>query len=149
MKDLPEPACKAFLGSHRVGVMALARGGDAYAVPLFFAYDGHALYFHSHPGAKEAFLEGTKAGCFMVYEMQGQDDWTSVQAIGPVTKIASNADAERAMRAIAGNPFPPEFGIDHLGNPRRSPDRSFLWMMTPSAITGRTSRSLVRLKGEP
>lgn len=146
MKELPESACRAFLGSHRVGVMALARQGDAYAVPLFFAYDGQTLYFHSHPGEKDEFLADTHEASFVVVEVHGTDDWTSVQATGPVQKAARNDDATRAMRAIAETPFPPEFGIDATGQPKRGSDKSYFWMMTPRKITGRSSRSLVRVK---
>lgn len=147
MKELPEQACKDFLGEHRVGVMALAKGGDAYAVPLFFAYDGKALYFHSHPGEKDQFLKGTHEASFVVVDVHGDDDWTSVQARGPVEKITLTDDAFAALEAMAENPFPPEFGVDVSGKPRRSSDKMYLWMMRPAKITGRTSRSLVRLKG--
>ncbi|MEK6975106.1 MAG: pyridoxamine 5'-phosphate oxidase family protein [Candidatus Thermoplasmatota archaeon] len=146
MKELPESACKEFLAEHRVGVMALAKGGDAYAVPLFFAYDGQVLYFHSHPGQKDSFLAETHEGCFVVVELHGDDDWTSVQATGVVEKITLSDDATQALNAMAENPFPPEFGVDAKGNPRRSSDKMYLWMMKPRKITGRTSRSLVRVK---
>lgn len=146
MKELPEATCKAFLGRHRVGVIALARGGDAYAVPLFYAYDGQALYFHSHPGEKDAFLQETHEGCFVVVEVHGDDDWTSVQATGRVEKVTLNADARRAFDAISENPFPPEFGVDAKGAPRHGSDQAYLWMMKPRKVTGRTSRSLLRLK---
>ncbi|MFA5943732.1 MAG: pyridoxamine 5'-phosphate oxidase family protein [Candidatus Thermoplasmatota archaeon] len=146
MKELSEPTCKTFLGEHRFGIMALAKGGDAYAVPLFFAYDGKALYFHSHPGEKDAFLMETHEGCFVVVDLHGEDDWTSVQATGRVEKITLSDDAVRALNAMAENPFPPEFGVDAKGNPKRSSDRMYLWMMTPRKLTGRSSRSLIRVK---
>ncbi len=146
MKELPEADCRSFLARHRVGVIALAREGDAYAVPLFFAYDGRSLYFHSHPGDKDHFREGTHDASFVVVEVHGDDDWTSVQATGPVRKVASNDDADRAFRAIAENPFPPEFGVDAKGNPGRGSSGTYLWMMTPRKVTGRTSRSLLRMK---
>lgn len=147
MKELPEDACRAFLGRHRVGVMALAKGGDAYAVPLFFVYDGDALYFHSHPGDKDAYLEGTHEGCFVVVEVHGEDDWTSVQARGPVEKVTTQADAAKAFQALSDNPLPPEFGIDWLGRPKRGSGDTYLWTMRARTVTGRTSRSPVRLKG--
>ena len=147
MKEMPAQACKDFLGEHRVGVMALAKEGDAYAVPLFFAYDGKALYFHSHPGEKDQFLKETHEASFVVVEVHGEDDWSSVQARGPVEKITLTDDAMAALEAMAENPFPPEFGVDAKGKPRRSSDNMYLWMMKPRTITGRTSRSPVRIKG--
>lgn len=148
MKELDLKACENFLRGHRVGVMALARQGDAYAVPLFFAFDGKRLFFHSHQGEKDQFLKQTHLASFVVVEVHGDDDWTSVQATGPVEKITLSDDAMQALDVMAEKPFPPEFGVDANGNPRRSSDRMYLWMMTPTKITGRSSRSLVRLKGQ-
>lgn len=144
MRELTEPDCRAFLGRHRFGVISLAKDGAAYAVPLFFAYDGRDLFFHSRPGAKDAFLEGTSEGCFLVVQVETEDDWTSVQAIGKVERVSTNADAERAFAALAENPFPPEFGVTAKGTPARSAKASYLWMMRPRKITGRCSQSLVR-----
>lgn len=146
MRDLDEAACRAFLGSHRVGVLALADRGAAYAVPLFYAFDGAAIYFHSRPGEKDAFREATGEGCLVVLEVHGDDDWTSVQVRGPVEKVGSNADADRAFKALAENPFPPEFGVDLRGRPERSGKGAYLWRMRPVRVTGRASGSAVRAK---
>lgn len=146
MKEMSEADAKAFLGSHRFGVMALARGGEAYGLPLFYAYDGYALFFYSRPGEKDQFVEGTTDGCFVVVDFRSDDDWLSVEARGPVNKVETNSDAERAFNALADNPFPPEFGIDEKGKPKRSGQGGYLWMMKPRNVTGRQSRSLVSRK---
>lgn len=124
----------------------LGQGRDAYAIPLYYAYDGEALYFHSHIGAKDAFLQETHEASFVVVEVEGTDDWTSVQVTGPVEKVSRSGDAQKAFEALAENPLPPEFGVDVKGNPKRGSKDSYLWMMRPRKVTGRTSRSLVRLK---
>lgn len=147
MKELPEPACKAFLGAHRVGVLSLARSGDAYAIPLFYVFDGASLYFHSKPGEKDAFLAGTHEGCLVVMELEGDDDWTSVQVTGRVERLTRNEDAERAFAVLAETPLPPEFGVAASGNPKRGSAGMSLWRLTPRKVTGRQSKSLVRLKG--
>lgn len=141
MQVLPRDECLAFLRAGRVGVMALARGGEAYAIPLFYAFDGHRLYFQSHPGHKDEFLDDCDEACFVVLQVEGDDDWRSVQAAGPVEKITLSDDATKALDAMARNPFPPEFGVDAKGNPKRSAERMYLWMMTPRTVTGRASRS--------
>lgn len=144
VKEMPEGECRTFLGGHRVGVMSLARAGDAYGLPLFYGYDGQALYFHSRPGEKDEFLQATGNGCFVVLEVHSDDDWTSVEARGPVQKVDTNADADRAFKAISENPFPVEFGIDVHGGPLRSGKGAYLWMMRPKSITGRKSKSGLR-----
>lgn len=138
---LPREACLGFLHRGRIGTMALAEDGRAYAVPLFYAYDGKRLYFQSHPGEKDHFLEACEQACFVVTEVRGDEEWTSVQATGPVEKITLSDDAMRALEAMAKNPFPPEFGVDTLGNPKRSAEKMYLWMMSPDKISGRTSRA--------
>lgn len=143
---MEESACKTFLGSRRFGVMSLAHEGEAYGLPLFYAYDGDALFFNSRPGEKDEFLQSTTEGCFVVVEVKSDDDWTSVEARGPVKNVDSNAGADRAFRAISENPFPPEFGVNAHGNPQRSGKGSYLWMMKPKSITGRTSQSALRKK---
>ena len=146
MKELDEGASRAFLGTHRFGVLCLADGGQAYGVPLFYAFDGQAVYFHSRPGEKDHFRDATADACLVVVEMHGDDDWTSVEARGPVQTVQTNAEADRAFTAISENPFPPEFGLDAAGKPGRSGKGGYLWMMRPQRITGRTSRSPVRAR---
>jgi nitroimidazol reductase NimA-like FMN-containing flavoprotein (pyridoxamine 5'-phosphate oxidase superfamily) len=141
MDVLPAEACMGFRHRGRVGVMALAREGRAYAIPLFYAYDGKRLFFQSHPGEKDTFLEGCDEACFVVTEVHGDDDWKSVQATGPVEKITLSDDAMQALDSMAKNPFPPEFGVDTKGNPNRSAQRMYLWMMSPTKITGRSSKA--------
>lgn len=144
MDEVPEADCKAFLRGHRIGVMSLARAGKAYGLPLFYAYDGYDLFFHSRHGEKDAYLDETAEGCFVVLEVRSDDDWTSIEARGPVRKVATNADADRALRAIAETPFPPEFGVDSRGNPQRSGKGAYLWMMRPERVSGRMSHSAAR-----
>jgi len=141
MQQVPEAACKEFLQRHRIGVMALAEGGKAYAIPLFYAYDGERLFFHSHPGEKDHFLEASEEACFVVVEAHGDDDWTSVQATGSVEKITLSNDAMHALDVMAKNPFPPEFGSNPKGYPNRSAENMYLWMMKPRKVTGRKSRT--------
>lgn len=55
---------------------------QAYGLPLFYAYDGDAIFFNSRPGEKDEFLQSTTEGCFVVVEVKSDDDWTSVEARG-------------------------------------------------------------------
>ena len=141
MEVLPPDACMGFLKRGRIGIMALAEDDKAYAIPLFYAYDGKRLYFQSHPGEKDHFMAECKQACFVLTEVKGDDDWKSVQATGPVEKIALSDDAMKALEAMAKNPFPPEFGVDTKGDPKRSSGHMYLWMMTPDKVTGRSSKS--------
>lgn len=140
MQVFPTPHCIAFLKRHRVGVMALAKDGRAYAVPLFFAFDGERLFFMSHPGEKDLFIEACAEACFVVIQVTDEDDWVSVQATGPVEKVTLSDDAMLALDLMATNPFPPEFGTTPKGWPKHSADKMYIWTMRPQKITGRQSK---------
>ena len=139
MHVYPTPHCVAFLKRQRVGVMSLANGGKAYAVPLFFAYDGDRLFFMSHPGEKDGFIEACDEACFVVVRYAGDDDWVSVQATGPVEKVTLSDEAMHALDVMAKNPFPPEFGTTPQGWPKRSAEKMYIWTMRPRKVTGRAS----------
>lgn len=128
-----------FLKKHRVGVMALANGGRAYAVPLFFAFDGERLFFMSHPGEKDKFIQACEQASFVVLEVRAEDDWISVQATGPIEKVTLSDDAMLALDVMAENPFPPEFGTTPNGWPKHSSEKMYIWTMKPEMITGRMS----------
>ena len=146
MDVYPKDACVGFLKQHRMGIMALAKDGQAYAIPLFYAFDGTKLYFQSHPGEKDHFIEDCEQACFVVVEYKGDDDWKSVQVTGPVEKITLSDDAMHALDAMAKNPFPPEFGSDAKGVPKRSSAKMYLWMMEPEKISGRASHSVKQIR---
>lgn len=89
-------------GEH--GVLALADGHDAYAVPLSYHYDGDRLLLrvstHRGPGEKSDFLETTETATFVCYEASGDDSW-SIHVRGSV------APAEEVDEATLNEMFPP------------------------------------------
>lgn len=93
-----------FLSAHHVGVLALAKDGDAYAVPVSYAFDddGPALYFrlgYTADSQKRAYLEATDHVSFVVY---GETDagWTSVVAMGPVEEAAGSSTDSTVAEAV-------------------------------------------------
>ena len=119
--------------------MALAKGNKAYAIPIFYGFDGERLFFQSHPGLKDEYLATCQEACFVVTEVGGDDDWKSVQVFGKPEKITLSDDALAALDALAKIPFPPEFGGESTGTPRRTPERMYLWTMMAERIHGRRS----------
>jgi nitroimidazol reductase NimA-like FMN-containing flavoprotein (pyridoxamine 5'-phosphate oxidase superfamily) len=73
------------------GVLSLARGGDAYGIPISFGYDGENLYFVLlRPGEeskKEAFIRETETASFLVYDVTDKHDWRSVVVTGRVEPV--------------------------------------------------------------
>jgi nitroimidazol reductase NimA-like FMN-containing flavoprotein (pyridoxamine 5'-phosphate oxidase superfamily) len=79
-------------GEH--GVVALADGGEAYAVPLSYHYDGQRLLLRvSDDGDAEKvrFLERTERATFVRYEGTTDDSW-SVHVRGPIRPWDGDAD---------------------------------------------------------
>ncbi|WP_178915315.1 pyridoxamine 5'-phosphate oxidase family protein [Natronomonas gomsonensis] len=91
------------LGEH--GVLGLADGDDAYAVPLSYHYDGKRLLLrvsgHDDDSEKRRFLETTGTTTFVVFDASTADSW-SIQVRGPVSEFESDVD-EATLREW----FPP------------------------------------------
>jgi len=82
------------LRSGRHGVVALADGDEAYAVPLSYHYDGERLLVRvSDDGDAEKvrFLDRTERATFVRYEGTADDSW-SVHVRGPIRPWDGDAD---------------------------------------------------------
>jgi hypothetical protein len=63
------------------GVLSLAHGDDAYAVPVSYAYEDDRLLFRlSDDGhsKKAAFVSATDEACFLRYDASDGDSWSVV-----------------------------------------------------------------------
>jgi hypothetical protein len=83
----------AFLQEQGAGVLSLADGGRAYAVPISFGYErGRAVfaYWQFRPDSqKVAYSEATERACLAVYDIESQHDWQSVLAFGPLRELTT------------------------------------------------------------
>lgn len=72
-------------GEH--GVLALADGDDAYAIPLSYHYDGERLLLrvsgHDDSSEKSRYLAATDTVTFVCYEASTDESW-SIQVRGPI-----------------------------------------------------------------
>lgn len=69
------------LRSHEVGVLALARDGDAYAVPISYHYDGESLCLRltdDDHSKKMAFVDTTNEATFLLYGVEEHESWSIV-----------------------------------------------------------------------
>ncbi|MFW6000164.1 MAG: pyridoxamine 5'-phosphate oxidase family protein [Halorubrum sp.] len=96
------------------GVLALAGGNDAYAVPLAHYYDGGALYFRlgvTDGSAKRGYWETTETACYTLYGAEPTSDpkqfdsW-SIVITGSLTEL-SEAERERFDTAEINDRFSP------------------------------------------
>ncbi|MFC6838192.1 pyridoxamine 5'-phosphate oxidase family protein [Halomarina ordinaria] len=91
------------------GVLSLADGDDAYAVPVSHHYEDGSVFFRLSDDAhseKLAFVETTRRACFVVYGVEGADESWSVVATGTLRPV-EGAAAERFDAAGINDRFGP------------------------------------------
>lgn len=92
---MDEEEVRTYLADHSVAVLSLADGGDAYAVPVNYHYDGDSMYLRlvdDEDSTKMEFLEATGEACVLVYGVAGDVSY-SVVARGSLRDLG---DQERA-----------------------------------------------------
>lgn len=139
MQAMTVQEAREFIAHNKMGVLALADGGRAYNLPLFYGYDGHALYFQTRPGLKSQFLPRTAEACLAIVRCVTLDDWASVLVTGHVERVDRTPAQLAAMHALMSVPLPPEWGESASGEPLRSDDRLATYKLTPVRISGRYS----------
>lgn len=139
MHDLPDEQAKDILQASRLGVLALAHDDASYAIPLYYGYDGDAVYCHCHPGVKDEWIEADKRACLVVLHVESENVWESVQVFGPVERLSLSSDIEKAKNALYQVPFPPMEGETASGRPLRSDQDLYYIRLTPEEIHGKGS----------
>lgn len=82
------------LRSGNTGVLALANGNDAYAIPVSYRYDGESIRFrlgNDGDSRKLAFAEATEQACFVRYGVDGPLDSWSILVEGPIRELPPEA----------------------------------------------------------
>ncbi|MFY9779216.1 MAG: pyridoxamine 5'-phosphate oxidase family protein [Candidatus Baltobacteraceae bacterium] len=96
---LSEAEVEKILEEERVGRLACSADGEAYVVPMVYAYDGGSVYCHSLEGKKVRIMRANPRVCFQVDRPHATRDWESVIARGTYEEL-SGEEAERAMLAL-------------------------------------------------
>lgn len=138
MRLMEPAAARELLKQNRFGVLSLSHGGESYGLPLFYAYDGRAVYFHTLPGAKLRYLAATREACLTVTVVRTSDEWASVQVFGPVHRATGTPDELAGMHALMALPLPPEFGFSPHGEPKHAETAS-IYKLDIVRMSGRFS----------
>ncbi|WP_049985372.1 pyridoxamine 5'-phosphate oxidase family protein [Halobellus rufus] len=81
----------AYLDEQGTGVLSLAEGSRAYAIPISFGYEtGRAVFSYWQFGSdsrKKELSESTERACLTVYDIESQTDWRSVLAFGTLREL--------------------------------------------------------------
>lgn len=96
------------LAEEPTGILALADGDDAYAIPLVHYFDGARLYFRmgmTDDSTKRRYWDATEKACYVVYGAEHTDDprtldsW-SIIATGRLTELDASQAEEFPTAAI-------------------------------------------------
>ncbi|WP_246048994.1 pyridoxamine 5'-phosphate oxidase family protein [Natronomonas salsuginis] len=90
----------ARLRGEAVGVLALADGGDSYAIPVAYHYDGERIYVRlglNPDSRKTEMLSKTHTACFLVYGADPLRDSWSIIATGPLSEIGPPTEFDDAL----------------------------------------------------
>lgn len=136
--ELDEYDVVEFLKRRGMGVLGLARDGDAYTFPIAFAYDEDTercifRFVMTEDSTKRSFLERTESVSLTVYEWNGPQDWKSVVINGTIRPVGS-ADLGRAAAVFAA--VGEEAALD-IFNRSLSAYETVWYELEPDGITGR------------
>lgn len=126
--------CRQVLARQRMCVMAVADGPDPYAVPLYFGFDGEAMYLGVAEGRKTRALDVNPRVCVVVIEEGPGDAWRSVQVAGVATCLLDAVERARGIQVL----------IDH--NRRSGGDADAVARPVP-APRPRTGGRVLRIDG--
>ncbi|MGM0605771.1 MAG: pyridoxamine 5'-phosphate oxidase family protein [Halobacteriota archaeon] len=134
-EGIPETEVDRILKRETHGVLALADGGNAYAVPMNYHYDGEHLYIRvsEEPGSTKAeYADVTETAAFIVYDVREETDAYSVMVRGDIRRL-SDAEQSTFSDADLNEWFPPFRLFDET-----IPDVEIsIYELVPTEITGR------------
>jgi hypothetical protein len=139
MEKMTQDELRTFVPETGLGHLAMARDGHAYAIPVFFAFDGTAFYFQSHHGLKDEFAQATSEACLVITRADSPDEWASVQVFGTLEQEVEKMGFFQGGEALLKVPFPPSKGHSGTGTPMRSGEDAYVWSLKPQRWSGRKS----------
>jgi nitroimidazol reductase NimA-like FMN-containing flavoprotein (pyridoxamine 5'-phosphate oxidase superfamily) len=127
-----------FLKDRGLGVLGFAQNGDAYTIPIAFAYDETEprciLRFIMGEGSKkQAFVSSTETASLSTFEWDGKENWKSVVVNGPIRKLANEEMAEAAaLFSTVGE----EAALEIFNSPLREYETEW-YELQATEVTGR------------
>lgn len=112
-ESLDPAGCREVLARNRLCTLSMLDDTAPYAVPLFYGFDGNALYLGLAEGRKTGALDRNPRVCITVVETGSGDTWTSVQVTGDAEFLRDEArdagvqvlmDHNRRIRSLTAAP---------------------------------------------
>lgn len=97
---LTREECRDILARHRLCTMSLVDGGEPYAIPLFYGFDGTTLHLGLSEGRKTAVLDVNPRVCITVVALGEGDAWASVQVTGVARVVRDEAERRASVETL-------------------------------------------------
>lgn len=155
-QQLPREECEAILGRGTSGVLAVT-GDDGwpYAVPLSYAYENGALFFHcATSGHKLDALrrDGRASFCVIDQDKVIPEKYTtayrSVVVFGRVTILEEESELRRGVETLARKYYPQGTAEELETEISGSLGRMLILRMDISHMTGKEARELMEARNK-
>jgi len=111
---LDDAECRAILARQRLCIVSMVDGDEPYAVPVFYGFDGNALYLGVAEGRKTRALDANPRVYIVVTEVGPGDAWRSVSVAGVARSLTDDGERQegvdvlvahnRRVRSLEGSP---------------------------------------------
>lgn len=136
---LGEVDVELILQEEHVGRIGCCLDGEAYVVPMTYAYDGDSVYCHALDGKKITMMRANPRVCFEVDRTHGLRNWESVIAFGTYEELAGE-EAERAMLALVARFEPAMPPVLNDGGAPHLIDSGIVFRIRLTEKTGRAEK---------
>ncbi len=136
---MTEAEVDAFLAERDYGVLAMADGDEAYAIPIAFVHDPDrdVVYFRfvTSPGSiKDRFAKTDGTVSLIVYEVDDDEDARSVRIWGKMEPVEESDQGDVASTFLERIAMPPYWWAAETTDQEVT-----LYRLDPEGKTGRTS----------
>jgi hypothetical protein len=100
---LSDAECRAVLERQRLCVVSVVDGGEPYAVPVFYGFDGQTLYLGVAEGRKTRALDVSARVYIVVTEVGPGDAWRSVAIAGRARTLVDAAERQAAIDVLVAH----------------------------------------------
>lgn len=132
--------CRAVLARQRLCVLAVVDGGEPYAVPIYFGFDGETIYLGVAEGRKTRALDANSRVCVVVTEVGPGEDWGSVMVAGRATVLADPVERARAIEVLIAHNRRVTLPERSAPTSRRGRTGGRILRVDDAVITGRARR---------
>ena len=100
---LSDAECRTVLERQRLCVVSVVDGGEPYAVPVFYGFDGQTLYLGVAEGRKTRALDVSARVYIVVTEVGPGDGWRSVAIAGRARTLTDAAERQAAIDVLVAH----------------------------------------------